>query len=190
MSKETDVVVVGAGPGGYAAAFMSADLGMKTMLVDKEENPGGVCLYRGCIPSKALLHAAKIISEAKEAEAIGLTFSDPTIDLNKLRDWKNDVIGRLTGGLGQLRKARKVEHVRGTATFLDANTLRLEGQSETIRFKYCILATGSRPVIPGPLQIGSERVMSSTEAHEQPENPQRMHEEDTSASNSAQCTPR
>lgn len=174
MSKETDVVVVGAGPGGYAAAFMSADLGMKTMLVDKEENPGGVCLYRGCIPSKALLHAAKIISEAKEAEAIGLTFSDPTIDLNKLRDWKNDVIGRLTGGLGQLRKARKVEHVRGTATFLDANTLRLEGQSETIRFKYCILATGSRPVIPGPLQIGSERVMSSTEALELPDIPDRL----------------
>lgn len=166
MSRETDVVVVGAGPGGYAAAFMSADLGMKTLLVDKEENPGGVCLYRGCIPSKALLHAAKIINEAKEAEAIGLTFSAPTIDLDKLRNWKSEVIGKLTGGLGQLRKARKVEHVQGTARFLDADTLQIEGQSETIRFKHCILATGSRPVIPGPLNIGSDRVMSSTEALE------------------------
>lgn len=164
MSIETDVVVVGAGPGGYAAAFMAADLGMKTLLVDKEQNPGGVCLYRGCIPSKALLHAAKIINEAKEAEAIGLTFAPPSVDLDKLRNWKNDVIAKLTGGLGQLRKARKVEHLQGTAKFLDANTLEVEGHSETVRFKHCILATGSRPVIPGPLNIGSDRVMSSTEA--------------------------
>lgn len=174
MSKETDVVVIGAGPGGYAAAFRCADLGMNTLLVDKEENPGGVCLYRGCIPSKALLHASKIVNEAREAEQIGITFSTPTIDLDKLRNWKQDVVSKLTGGLGQLRKARKVEHLRGTATFLDSHTLKIEGQEETVRFKHCILATGSRPVIPGPLAISSERVMSSTEALDLPDIPGKL----------------
>lgn len=174
MSKETDVVVIGAGPGGYAAAFMCADLGMNTLLVDKEENPGGVCLYRGCIPSKALLHASKIVNEAREAEQIGLTFSPPTIDLDKLRNWKQDVVAKLTGGLGQLRKARKVEHVQGTASFVDAHTLKIEGRDETVTFKHCILATGSRPVIPGPLNIDSDRVMSSTEALDLPDIPEKL----------------
>lgn len=164
MSRETDVVVIGAGPGGYAAAFMAADLGLKTLIVDKEQNPGGACLYRGCIPSKALLHAAKVINEAKESEEIGITFAEPSIDLDRLRGWKDEVIGKLTGGLGQLRKARKVEHIQGRARFVDANTLEIEGQQERVAFKHAILATGSRPVVPGPLAIDSDKVMTSREA--------------------------
>lgn len=161
---ETDVVVIGAGPGGYAAAFMAADLGLKTLIVDKETNPGGVCLYRGCIPSKALLHAAKVLTEAEEASEIGIEFGEATIDVEKLAGWKNSVIQKLTGGLGQLRKARKVEHVQGMARFVDANTLEVEGSEEKISFKHCIIATGSRPIVPGPWNIGSDRVMTSTEA--------------------------
>ncbi len=163
---ETDVVVIGAGPGGYAAAFMAADLGLKTLIVDKETNPGGVCLYRGCIPSKALLHAAKVLTEAEEAAEIGIEFGEATIDVEKLAGWKNSVIQKLTGGLGQLRKARKVEHVQGMARFVDANTLEVEGSDEKISFKHCIIATGSRPIVPGPWNIGSDRVMTSTEALE------------------------
>lgn len=164
MSRQTDVVVIGAGPGGYAAAFMAADLGLDTLIIDKEENPGGACLYRGCIPSKALLHAAKVINETKEAAEIGVSFGEPTIDIDKLRGWKDQVIGKLTGGLGQLRKARKVDHIQGTATFVDSNTLAIEGQDETVSFKHAILATGSRPVVPGPLAIESDKVMTSKEA--------------------------
>ncbi len=164
MQRETDVVVIGAGPGGYAAAFMAADLGLKTLLIDKEENPGGVCLYRGCIPSKALLHAAKVVNEAREASEFGITFSQPEIDVEKLAGWKNEVVKKLTGGLGQLRKARKVDHIQGTAKLVDANTLSIEGSEETVRFKHAILATGSRPVVPGPLAIDSENVMTSKEA--------------------------
>lgn len=166
MSKETDVVVIGAGPGGYAAAFLAADLGLKTMIVDLEENPGGACLYRGCIPSKALLHAAKLVNETKQAQEFGLTFQEPEIDIERLVEWKNGVIGKLTGGLGQLRKARKVKHVQGRASFIDNTTLAVEGSDETITFKHAIIATGSRPFIPGPLALDSERVMTSTEALE------------------------
>ena len=163
---ETDVVVIGAGPGGYAAAFMAADLGLKTLIVDQEANPGGVCLYRGCIPSKALLHAAKVVTEAEEASEIGIDFGEVTIDVEKLAAWKNGVVEKLTGGLGQLRKARKVDHIQGTARFVDSHTLEVEGREDRVTFKHCIIATGSRPIIPGPLAIGSDRVMTSTEALE------------------------
>lgn len=163
---ETDVVVIGAGPGGYAAAFMASDLGLKTLIVDKEANPGGVCLYRGCIPSKALLHAAKVLTEAEEAAAIGIEFGEVTIDVEKLAGWKQSVVDKLTGGLGQLRKARKVEHIQGTARFLDAHTLEVSDSGEKISFKHAIIATGSRPIVPGPMAIDSERVMTSTEALE------------------------
>ena len=101
------VVVVGGGPGGYAAAFLAADLGLKTALVDPEVNPGGVCVYRGCIPSKALLHVAKLVAEARHAEAWGITFAEPSIDLNKLRAFKDQVVARLTNGTGLLAKSRK-----------------------------------------------------------------------------------
>jgi dihydrolipoamide dehydrogenase len=174
MQLEVDVVVIGAGPGGYAAAFMSADLGMKTLLIDKEKNPGGACLYRGCIPSKALLHAAKIVNEAKEASHIGIDFGPPQIDVKRLAEWKNEVVGKLTGGLGQLRKARDVQHIQGTARFLDASTLEVEGHDGPISFKHAILATGSRPVVPGPLALDSSKVMTSREALELEDIPETM----------------
>lgn len=163
MEKRTQVVVVGGGPGGYAAAFMAADLGLETMLVDQEPNPGGVCLYRGCIPSKALLHAAKVLNEARDAADFGISFGEPEIDVDKLRGWKESVVNRLTGGLGQLRKARSVDFIQGTARLVDAHTLQVDN-GDTVRFDHAILATGSRPIIPPPLRLDSERVMDSTGA--------------------------
>jgi len=124
MSTSLPLVVIGAGPGGYAAAFLAADLGMEVAIIEKEPNPGGVCLYRGCIPSKAFLHAAKIISEAKHAKAFGIEYNEPKIDINKLRDWKKSVVSKLTGGLGQLARARKIKYIQGEASFINSNTLR------------------------------------------------------------------
>src|SRR5215510_6730033 len=121
----TQVVVVGAGPGGYAAAFLAADLGLSTTLVDPEVNPGGVCVYRGCIPSKALLHVAKLIDESRHAKAWGVEFGEPKIDLGKLRDFKGAVVKRLTGGTGQLVKHRKVQYVQGFAEIRDSHTLQI-----------------------------------------------------------------
>src|SRR5215472_16815893 len=111
------VAVVGGGPGGYAAAFLAADLGMKVTLIDPEVNPGGVCLYRGCIPSKALLHAAKLIEEAGQAKNWGIDFGQPKVDIARLRSWKESEVKKLTGGLGQLAKQRSVEYVQGRAAF-------------------------------------------------------------------------
>ncbi len=144
------LVVIGAGPGGYAAAFLAADLGMEVAIVEKESNPGGVCLYRGCIPSKALLHVAKIISEAKHAKAFGIEYNEPKIDVNKLRDWKKSVVSKLTGGLGQLAKARKIKYIQGEASFINSNTLKIkkaDGTNEEMSFQKAILATGSRPAV-------------------------------------------
>jgi len=162
---KTQVVVIGGGPGGYAAAFLAADLGMQVTLVDLEENPGGVCLYRGCIPSKALLHAAKVLTEAREAEEFGVTFGAPEINIDKLRHWKNAVVGKMTGGLGQLSKARNVQFIRGRASFQNANTLNIEG-GENIEFEHAILATGSRPAAIPAFDIGSDRIWNSTAALE------------------------
>src|SRR2546427_6155021 len=117
------VVVVGAGPGGYAAAFLAADLGLSTALVDPEPNPGGVCLYRGCIPSKALLHVAKLLEEAHQAKDWGIEFGAPKIDLSRLRSFKENVVKKLTGGLGVLSKQRKVRYVQGRAAFENSTTL-------------------------------------------------------------------
>src|SRR5579863_2300688 len=125
MPESIHIAVVGAGPGGYAAAFLAADMGMSVTLVDGEVNPGGVCLYRGCIPSKALLHAARVLSEAKEAAHFGIEFQQPKIDVNRLRAWKDEVIGKLTGGLAQISKQRKVEYIRGRASLLDAKTISI-----------------------------------------------------------------
>ncbi|MGE0268110.1 MAG: dihydrolipoyl dehydrogenase [Candidatus Omnitrophota bacterium] len=164
--KDTQLVVIGGGPGGYAAAFLAADLGMDVTIVDPEKNPGGVCLYRGCIPSKALLHAAKVISEAREAKHFGLDFGQPKIDLDKLRNWKNDVVAKLTGGTGQLAKQRKINMIQGTATFVDSNTIKIEkvgGGNQTLTFIKAILATGSRP-IELPFAPKSKRVLNSTTA--------------------------
>lgn len=166
-NKSTQVVVIGGGPGGYAAAFKSADLDMETVLIDPEENPGGVCLYRGCIPSKALLHVAKLIHETEESKDWGVKFKKPEIDIDRMRGWKEDIVKKLTGGLGQLARARKVKHVRGIAKFLDANTLEVkpkEGDKYQLSFEHAVLATGSRPAtIPG-IDIKSDRILDSTSA--------------------------
>ncbi|MEW6753994.1 MAG: dihydrolipoyl dehydrogenase [Candidatus Latescibacterota bacterium] len=165
--RKTQVAVLGAGPGGYAAAFRAADLGQQVVLVDPEENPGGVCLHRGCIPSKALLHVARLLFEAREAEAWGVRFGPPQIDVDRLRAWKDRVVARLTGGLGQLARARTVDLLRGTASLADARTLRVAtpgGGEEMVEFEHCILASGSRPVsLPG-LEAGHEAVWDSTAA--------------------------
>ncbi len=117
MSEKINLTVIGGGPGGYVAAFFAADLGMNVTLVDLEKNPGGVCLYRGCIPSKALLHVAKLIHEAEQAKNWGVEFGKPKIDIDKLRNFKNNVVSKLTGGLGQIAKQRKVNFIQGRARF-------------------------------------------------------------------------
>src|SRR3954452_7376464 len=162
MSK--NIAVVGGGPGGYAAAFYAADLGMQVTLIDENVNPGGVCLYVGCIPSKALLHVAAVIHEAEHAKAWGVEFPKPTIDVNKLRDFKNSVVTKLTSGLGQLSKQRKVTYIRGRAGFVNSNTLRIkvtDGPEQTLSFDNIILATGSRPATIPNLPV-SPRIMDST----------------------------
>jgi dihydrolipoamide dehydrogenase len=161
------IAVVGGGPGGYAAAFLAADLGMKVTLIDPEVNPGGVCLYRGCIPSKALLHVAKLIEESHQAKNWGIEFADPKIDLGKLRSWKESVVKKLTGGLGQLSKQRSVQYVQGKAGFQDSNTLKVKrtnGGEESMKFDKIILATGSRPAVIPSLKIESPRMLDSTSA--------------------------
>lgn len=176
QGNEIELAVIGAGPGGYAAAFLAADLGVKTALIDPELNPGGVCLYRGCIPSKALLHVAKLIEESRLAAAWGIRFTDPKIDVNKLRTWKNGVVSKLTGGLGQLSKARSVRYVRGTASFSGSNTLIVKSGSgeERLAFKHAIIATGSRPaMIPG-LPENSARILDSTSALDLPDVPKTL----------------
>lgn len=174
--NKTQVAVLGGGPGGYAAAFKAADLGLEVALIDMAENPGGVCLYRGCIPSKALLHVSKLISEAREAVKWGITYPEPEIDLEKLRAWKEKVVQKLTGGVGQLSKLRKVNYIRGRGRFEDAHTLRIETDKgeQQLQFEHAILATGSQPVtIPG-LFPESDRVMDSTGALDLPDIPDKL----------------
>jgi dihydrolipoamide dehydrogenase len=168
------VVVVGGGPGGYAAAFLAADLGLSVALVDPEVNPGGVCVYRGCIPSKALLHVAKVLEEGRHAKAWGIEFGEPKIDLGKLRDFKNAVVDRLTSGTGQLVKHRKIRYVQGLAAIQDPHTLvvkKTAGGEETLRFDHAILATGSVPAMPASLRLDDPRVMDSTAALDLPSIP-------------------
>ena len=161
------IAVVGGGPGGYAAAFLAADLGLNVTLVDPEINPGGVCLYRGCIPSKALLHVAKLIEESEQAKNWGIEFSAPKIDLPRLRAWKEGVVKRLTGGLGQLSKQRKVQYIQGKAGFDSSTKLRIlkaDGSQESLSFDRVLLATGSRPAVISTLKIDSPRMLDSTGA--------------------------
>ena len=169
MSNHTQLAVIGAGPGGYAAAFLAADLGMQVTLINLEKNPGGVCLYRGCIPSKALLHVAKLLTETEEAKNWGIYFEKPKIDLDKLRSWKESVVNKLTGGLGMLSKQRKINYILGKASFKNSDTLlieKLDGTTEELTFDNVIIATGSVPTkIPG-LSIDSPLVMDSTGALE------------------------
>lgn len=177
MSDKRQLVVIGGGPGGYAAAFFAADKGMNVTLVNDEKNPGGVCLYRGCIPSKALLHVAKLLHEAEEAKNWGIEFSKPKIDLDKLRDFKNKVVNQMTGGLGQLTKARKIEYIQGRASFINSSKLhvkKVDGTEEDVEFENAIVATGSVPTkIPG-LSIDSPRVIDSTGALELNDIPKKL----------------
>jgi dihydrolipoamide dehydrogenase len=167
MVQECQLVVIGAGPGGYTAALRAAELGIKTMLVESTPKPGGTCLHVGCIPSKALLHAAEVIGEAKAAEGFGLSFGKPKIEIDKLRAWKESILDKLSGGIAGKCKSAGVEIVKGTALFKDNRNVRVEADGESavrIKFKQCIIATGSRPVLPKMFDIGSARVMDSTGA--------------------------
>ncbi len=177
----THVVVIGAGPGGYAAAFHAADLGLVVTLVDAAPRPGGVCLHCGCIPSKTLLHVAKLVSEAREAGDWGVRFQEPAIDLAVLRDWKNGIVGRLAAGVTQLAKRREVRLIRARARFVNSRTVRLEEAGpaqdsvpETLSFDAAIVATGSVPVTPPSLAVDDPRVMDSTGALELPAVPARL----------------
>jgi dihydrolipoamide dehydrogenase len=168
------LVIIGAGPGGYAAAFYAADRGIEATLIDPEKNPGGVCVYRGCIPSKALLHVAQVISESQHAADFGVQFQKPSVDLEKLRGFKDAVVEKLTSGAGQVRNLRKVRHLQGTAAFRDARSLEVDlvdGRKETVTFEHCIIGTGSRPATVPGLSIDSPRVMDSTGALDLPDVP-------------------
>ena len=168
--NQINIAIIGAGPGGYAAAFLAADLGMNVTLIDKEKNPGGVCLYRGCIPSKALLHIAKLINETHEAKEWGVEFSEPKIDLDKLRNWKSSVVSKLTGGLGQVSKLRKINYIQGTASFVNSSTIKIkkETSEENLSFDKIIIATGSRIATIPSLEINSSRVLNSSTALDLP----------------------
>jgi dihydrolipoyl dehydrogenase len=169
--RHTRLVVIGAGPGGYTAAFRAADLGIETILVERHERLGGVCLNVGCIPSKALLHIARVIADAEESAEHGVKFGQPKIDLDALRGWKDDVVGKLTGGLVGLAKQRKVEVVHGEARFTGPHTIAVG--EETISFDECIVATGSS-VAWLPFLPEDERIVGSTGALELPEVPERL----------------
>jgi len=175
VADKTQLVVIGAGPGGYTAAFYAADCGMEVTLVEAE-HPGGTCLNVGCIPSKALLHIAKLLEETRHAGEAGIFYEEPRIDLKKVREYKNGVVNQLKGGVRTLAKARKVNLIDGFATFVANNKLSIKnskGVSE-LEFEHCIIATGSVPVVPGPLRIESERVMDSTGALELADVPARF----------------
>ena len=163
---KTEIVVVGAGPGGYAAAFYAADLGKKVLLIEQDKSMGGVCLNRGCIPSKALLQASKMISEARESANRGITFGDPKVDLNKLRAWKDGIIDKLSSGVAFLAKKRGVQILHGRAYFEGSQTLRVEtpeGQ-QFVNYDKAIIAVGSKAAMPKVFDLGNPRVMTSTGA--------------------------
>ncbi len=173
-TSKKDLVIIGAGPGGYAAAFKAADLGLKVSLIDPAENPGGVCLYRGCIPSKALLHLAKIKEDALKASEFGLLFDQPEIDIDKISNWKDKVVKKLTGGLGQLAKARDVEYLKDKASFISEKKIRLKESEEEIEFKNLILATGSvNQELPG-IEVDHKMIIDSTDALELEEIPKSL----------------
>lgn len=175
--KRTQVAVIGAGPGGYAAAFLAADLGMGVTLIDPAANPGGVCLYRGCIPSKALLHVAALINEAKAARAWGIEFDTPRIDLETLRAWKESVVAQLTNGLGQLVQKRNITYRQGTAAFKEPHTLAItdaNGEQATVAFDQAVIATGSEPIPLPFLPADDDRIWTSRQALELKQIPGRL----------------
>jgi len=173
---KTQLVVLGAGPGGYSAAFRAADLGIDAVIVDARETLGGVCLNVGCIPSKALLHVAKVIQEAKHLSSHGVTFGEPTFDLDKIRGWKDSVVDQLTKGLSGMSKMRKVKHVQGYGKFTSSTTLEVDGPDgkTTITFENAIIAAGSEPVKLPFVPNDDDRVMDSTGALEMKDIPEKM----------------
>ncbi|MDX1564284.1 MAG: NAD(P)/FAD-dependent oxidoreductase, partial [Phycisphaeraceae bacterium] len=170
------LVVLGGGPGGYPAAFLASHLGFDVTLVDERANPGGVCLHVGCIPSKALLHVAKLIHEAQHAADWGVAFEKPKIDLDQLRKYKNKIVRKLTGGLGAMSKQHKVNFLKGRGVFKDAGSLTVTTDSveQTVPFDFCIIATGSLPAMPKMFDVDPDRVMDSSDALELPEIPKRL----------------
>lgn len=176
-NKKHDLCIMGAGPGGYRAAFMAADLGLNVTLIDPEKNPGGVCLYRGCIPTKALLHLAKIKTDAEHAHEMGINLKVLEIDSEKIRSWKDSVVKKLTGGLGQLVKARKINYIKGTAQFLDSNTLKVKEDGvpeKKITFKNVIISTGAKPVQLPNIDFSNPRIMNSSDSLELEDIPEKM----------------
>ena len=178
MSNEikTQVVVIGSGPAGYSAAFRAADLGLKTVIVERHPKLGGVCLNVGCIPSKALLHVAKVMKEAKALSSHGINFEEPKIDLPKVREWKEKVIGQLTNGLGGMAKLRKCQIITGNGKFTGPNTLSIEDNKETssINFENAIIAAGSKPIQLSFIPHDDPRIWDSTDALELKEIPKRL----------------
>ncbi len=173
-TEKTQIAIIGAGPGGYQAAFHCADLGMKVTLIDKGETPGGVCLHRGCIPSKALLHTSEIIPHSSEASEFGITFERPSIHVDKLREYKDTVVKTLTSGLAGVCKQKHITYIQGTAFFTDNRTLLISSENAELElgFEYAIIATGSIPF--NPFNTGSDLVMDSTGALEIPDIPDRF----------------
>jgi dihydrolipoamide dehydrogenase len=172
----TEILVLGAGPGGYAAAFYAADRGKKVILVEQNARLGGVCLNCGCIPSKALLHATEILRELKDSAARGIEFGPPTVDLGKLRAWKDSILDKLGQGIKMLGQKREVQLIHGRGHFEDSQTLRVEtseGQ-KFISYQKAIIAVGSKPALPSAFDLGNPRVMTSTEALEIPEVPENL----------------
>jgi dihydrolipoamide dehydrogenase len=173
---KTDLLVLGAGPGGYAAAFYAADLGKKVILVERDKRLGGVCLNRGCIPSKALLHATHVITSARESEHRGIVFGNPSIDVAKLRTWKESIITKLAGGIAQLAKMRGVQLLSGRGYFENSKTLRIETEQgqQFIEFDNAIIAVGSKSAMPKAFDLGNPRVMTSREALEVEDIPENL----------------
>ena len=173
---KTEVVVLGSGPGGYAAAFYAADMGKEVVLIEQDPQLGGVCLNRGCIPSKALLHAAEVVNEAAEAKDMGIAFDKPKIDLTKLGQWKTGILKKLSGGVEGLAKKRGVKVIYGRGHFESSTRLRVEtakGQ-QFVEYDKCILAVGSKPALPGIFDLGNKRIMTSTEALQLAEIPKKL----------------
>jgi len=167
-TENVDIVVIGSGPGGYAAAFRAADLGNRVLMIDKDEQLGGVCLNRGCIPSKALLHISKVVAEASSLSSVGVSFSEPKIEIESVREYKNKIVSKLSGGISQLAKARKVETLCGEASFLSNTELSVKSDADqvVISFKKCIIAAGSSSsMIPG-LPDGHSSILTSRTALE------------------------
>ena len=166
MSNVHELVIIGSGPGGYACAFRAADLGLNVTLIEKDANLGGVCLNKGCIPSKAFLHIAKVINDAKTISKVGVSFDKPNLDVSKINKWKNDIVNNLSSGIEGLANRRKVNIINGEASFNSATELKIKSKSDeqNIQFKHCVIATGSSPSLVPNVEVDHELVIDSTDA--------------------------